>query len=63
LTVVCTVISGKGVAIEPGNAMALKDVPLGAEIHAIEMQLVKVRLWQEAQALMLSWLEKKKNMQ
>ena len=38
LTVGSTVISGKGVAIEPGNAMALKDVPLGAEIHAIEMQ-------------------------
>ncbi|HMV24469.1 MAG TPA: 50S ribosomal protein L2, partial [Saprospiraceae bacterium] len=33
-----TVISGTGVAIEPGNALMLKDIPLGAEVHAIELQ-------------------------
>ena len=33
-----TVISGTGVAIEPGNALMLKDIQLGAEVHAIELQ-------------------------
>ena len=33
-----TVVSGSGVAINPGNAMPLKDIPLGAEIYSIEMQ-------------------------
>lgn len=33
-----TVVSGKGVAPENGNAMFLSEVPLGAVLHAIEMQ-------------------------
>ena len=33
-----TVVSGKGVAPEVGNAMPLSDIPLGTIVHAIEMQ-------------------------
>ncbi|MEL6988977.1 MAG: 50S ribosomal protein L2 [Bacteroidota bacterium] len=32
-----TIISGKGVAPETGNAMYLSEIPLGSDIHAIEM--------------------------
>ncbi len=30
-------MSGAGAEIRPGNAMALKDIPVGLEIHAIEL--------------------------
>lgn len=30
-------MSGPGAEIRPGNAMALKDIPVGLEIHAIEL--------------------------
>lgn len=33
-----TVSSGKGAAPNPGNTLLLSDIPLGATIHAIEMQ-------------------------
>ncbi len=32
-----TLISGEGVEIRPGNAMRLKDVPLGSVVHCIEL--------------------------
>ncbi|MFK8103319.1 MAG: 50S ribosomal protein L2 [Saprospiraceae bacterium] len=33
-----SVVSGKGVAPNPGNALFLSEIPLGGVIHAIEMQ-------------------------
>lgn len=33
-----TVLSGEGAEIKPGNALELKDIPLGAKIHNIELQ-------------------------
>lgn len=33
-----TIASGEGVAPEVGNAMALKDIPLGTTVHNIEMR-------------------------
>lgn len=33
-----TVISGSGADIKVGNALALRDIPVGTEIHNIEMQ-------------------------
>ena len=33
-----SIISGKGVPPNPGNALYLDEIPLGAAIHAIEMQ-------------------------
>ncbi|MGI6216338.1 MAG: 50S ribosomal protein L2 [Coriobacteriales bacterium] len=33
-----TVISGKGADIKPGNAMQLADIPIGTNIHAVELQ-------------------------
>ncbi|MBP6184201.1 MAG: 50S ribosomal protein L2 [Saprospiraceae bacterium] len=33
-----TIVSGKGAAPEVGNTLLLSEVPLGTEIHAIEMQ-------------------------
>ncbi len=33
-----TILSGKGAAPNVGNTLFLKDIPLGASIHAIEMQ-------------------------
>jgi large subunit ribosomal protein L2 len=38
LKVGATLLSGAGVTPTIGNAMFLSDIPLGAEIHAIEMQ-------------------------
>ncbi|MBK8355456.1 MAG: 50S ribosomal protein L2 [Saprospiraceae bacterium] len=38
LQVGATVQSGTGSPIEPGNTLVLKDIPLGSEIYAIEMQ-------------------------
>jgi len=38
LQVGATVLSGPGAPIEPGNTLVLKDIPLGSEIYAIEMQ-------------------------
>lgn len=32
------VISGKGADIKPGNALILRDIPLGTSIHAIELE-------------------------
>ncbi len=32
-----TVMSGKGAEVRVGNALAMKDIPVGAEIHNIEM--------------------------
>jgi len=37
LTVGMTVMSGKGSEIQSGNALPLSDIPLGAQIHNIEM--------------------------
>ncbi len=37
LTVGMTVMSGKGAEIQSGNALPLSDIPLGAQIHNIEM--------------------------
>ncbi|MBN1226701.1 MAG: 50S ribosomal protein L2 [Deltaproteobacteria bacterium] len=34
-----TVISGPGVEIKPGNALPLKDIPLGTQIHNIELNV------------------------
>lgn len=36
-----TVISGQGVDIKPGNALSLKDIPLGSLIHNIELDAGK----------------------
>lgn len=33
-----TVLSGKGITPDNGNALFLSEIPLGADIHAIEMQ-------------------------
>lgn len=33
-----TVVSGAGAEIKPGNALELKDIPLGSKIHNIELQ-------------------------
>jgi len=33
-----TIVSGPGADIKPGNAMALRQIPLGTTIHAIELQ-------------------------
>jgi len=33
-----TVISGTGSDIQPGNAMQLKDIPVGTTIHAVELK-------------------------
>ncbi len=33
-----TVMNGKGAEVKVGNAMALKDIPVGFQIHAIELQ-------------------------
>lgn len=38
LQVGATIFSGEGAAPNIGNALLLKEIPLGAEIHAIEMQ-------------------------
>ena len=38
LAVGMTVMSGKGSEIQPGNALPLSDIPLGAQIHNIEME-------------------------
>lgn len=37
LTVGRTVMSGPGSEIEPGNALPIKEIPLGAQIHNIEI--------------------------
>src|SRR5690606_3726592 len=38
-TEVCpTVMSGTGADITPGNAMKLRDIPLGQVVHAIELR-------------------------
>jgi large subunit ribosomal protein L2 len=37
LTVGATVSNGPGSEIQPGNALPLKDIPLGAQIHNIEL--------------------------
>ncbi|MDB9822106.1 50S ribosomal protein L2 [Deltaproteobacteria bacterium] len=34
-----TLISGPGVEIKPGNALPLKDIPLGTQIHNIELNI------------------------
>jgi large subunit ribosomal protein L2 len=39
LTVGRTVVSGPGAALEPGNALPLSKVPLGIQIHNIELTL------------------------
>ncbi len=38
LTVGDTVMSGAGADIKPGNALCLKDIPLGTLIHNVELQ-------------------------
>lgn len=38
LKVGAEIVSGEGVAPEVGNTLFLKDIPLGSQIHAIEMQ-------------------------
>ena len=34
-----TVLSGQGAEIKPGNALPLKDIPLGTQIHNIELNI------------------------
>ncbi len=34
-----TVVSGQGAEIKPGNALLLKDIPLGTQIHNIELNV------------------------
>lgn len=41
LTVGNTVISGPGQDIRPGNALPLSDIPVGTQIHAIELKAGK----------------------
>ena len=41
ITVGDRVVSGKGVDIKPGNALELKDIPVGTIIHNIEMKPLK----------------------
>ncbi len=36
-----TVMSGSGAEIRPGNAMPLKNIPLGTQVHSIELQIGK----------------------
>lgn len=38
LTVGSTVLSGENAPVEPGNALFLRDIPLGSMIHHIEMR-------------------------
>ena len=38
LEVGATVISGKEVPIKPGNTMPIRNIPIGATIHCVEMQ-------------------------
>ncbi|MCL2632631.1 MAG: 50S ribosomal protein L2 [Coriobacteriia bacterium] len=33
-----TVVSGQGADIKPGNAMQLKDIPVGTTVHAVELK-------------------------
>lgn len=33
-----TIVSGEGAAPKPGNTLFLKDIPLGSQIHAVEMR-------------------------
>jgi len=41
LTVGMTVRSGSGSEIQPGNALPLREIPLGTQIHNLELQLNK----------------------
>ncbi|HEU19042.1 MAG TPA: 50S ribosomal protein L2 [Deltaproteobacteria bacterium] len=41
LTVGASVISGERADIKPGNAMPLKNIPLGSQIHNIELKIGK----------------------
>ena len=51
ITVGTEVLSGEGADIKPGNAMKLKDIPVGTLIHNIELkagkggQLVRSAAW------------------
>jgi ribosomal protein L2 len=56
------VISGPESAPEVGNALMLKNMPLGTVVHNIELQPGRGgALWLALQVLMLSLMPKKKN--
>ena len=54
LQVGATVESGDNVAPEIGNALQMKNMPLGTNVHNIEMQPARVVSWLAVQVLLLS---------
>jgi len=63
LQVGATVVSGDAVTPEVGNALQMKNMPLGTNIHNIEMHLVRVVNWFVLQVLLHNWPTRKRNMQ
>ena len=53
------IISGENVEIAEGNCMPLKNIPLGTQVHNIELKRARVDRWPEVQVLMLKSLRRK----
>ena len=62
LQVGASIMSGDAVAPEIGNALMLKNMPLGTVVIILKCSLARVVNWQEAQVHLHSLLIKKKNM-
>jgi len=46
--------SGENADIKPGNALPLENIPVGTEIHNIELKPVKADNWLDRQEMLHS---------